>query len=263
MTETIATGRDPENDTWIRRFHRVPEAGLRLVCFPHAGGSASFYFPVSNALRRSASLAGRVEVLAVQYPGRQDRRNDPPITDLGELADRVTEALGPYADRPLAFFGHSMGATIAFETARRLEAKGSGPVAVVASGRRAPSRHRAESVHRRDDAGVIAELRALSGTDASLLEDEELLRMFLPAVRADYTAIETYRGEPGATLACPITVFTGDADPHVTLDEAEAWRAHTTGAFELRVFEGGHFYLTSSPALTIERLGEVLAQHAP
>ncbi|MCP2342747.1 thioesterase II family protein [Actinomadura rupiterrae] len=261
MTETIAIGRGSESDTWIRRFHPAPDAALRLVCFPHAGGSASFYFPVSNALRRSASLAGRVEVLAVQYPGRQDRRTDPPITDLNELADHVARALAPHADRPLMFFGHSMGASIAFETARRLEAKGSAPVAVVASGRRAPSRHRAESVHRRDDAGVIAELRALSGTDPSLLEDEELLRLFLPAVRADYTAIETYRAEPDATVSCPITVFTGDADPHVTLDEAEAWRGHTTGAFELRVFEGGHFYLSTSPALTIERLSEILQRH--
>ncbi|MFD0685022.1 thioesterase II family protein [Actinomadura fibrosa] len=258
MTETVATGRDTAADAWLRCFHPVPGAALRLVCFPHAGGSASFYFPVSTALRRSPALAKRVEVLAVQYPGRQDRRAEPPVTDIAVLADRAAAALRTRADAPMVFFGHSMGATLAFEVARRLDPQ---PAALVVSGRRAPSTTRVESVHRRDDAGVIAELRALSGTDASLLEDEELLRLFLPAVRADYTAIETYRGELGATVGCPLTVFVGDSDPHVALDEARAWSTHTTGEFAMHVFEGGHFYLTASPALTIERLSEVLANH--
>ncbi|GAB3678064.1 alpha/beta fold hydrolase [Actinocorallia lasiicapitis] len=247
-----------ESDTWIRRFHPVPEAAVRLVCFPHAGGSATYYFPVSAALSRSADLAQKVEVLAVQYPGRQDRRQEPPFTDLGLLADAVHEALRPRQDDRLVFFGHSMGASLAFEVARRLARP---PVALVASGRRAPSRHRAESVHLRDEEGVIAELKRLSGTDPSLLQDDELLRLFLPAIRADYQAIETYRCPPGTTVACPVTVFVGDSDPHVTLEEAGAWAGHTTGGFGLEVFEGGHFYLSAKPADTIERLSAVLRAH--
>lgn len=247
-----------ESDTWIRRFHPVPEAAVRLVCFPHAGGSATYYFPVSSALGRSADLAQKVEVLAVQYPGRQDRRHEPPVTDLGLLADAVHEALSPRQDDRLVFFGHSMGASLAFEVARRMERP---PVALVASGRRAPSRRRDETVHRRDDDGVVAELKRLSGTDPSLLQDDELLRVFLPAIRADYRAIETYRCPPGATVPCPVTVFVGDSDPHVTMDEAQAWAGHTTGGFEMEVFEGGHFYLSARPAAVIERLSEVLRAH--
>jgi surfactin synthase thioesterase subunit len=248
MAEIAVTG--PEADTWLKCFRRVPDARLRLVCFPHAGGSASFYLPVSIA------LAGRgVEVLAVQYPGRQSRRDEEPITDLRRLADMVADALRPRAAERLAFFGHSMGATLAFEVARRMERP---PVALVASGRRAPSRRRAESVHRLDDPGLLAELRRLGGTDTSLLEDEGMRALFLPAVRADYQAIETYECDLDATVDSPLTVFVGDNDPRVTLDEARAWSEHTTGAFDLRLFKGGHFYLAESTAETIDRLAEVL-----
>ncbi|MFD2767487.1 thioesterase II family protein [Micromonospora eburnea] len=227
-----------EESLWIRCFHQCPQADVRLVCLPHAGGSASYFFPMSHALTPA------VEVLSVQYPGRQDRRFEPCIEDLGELADRVFEAVRGLADRPLALFGHSMGAALAFEVAVRLETKlGVSPQHVIVSGRRAPSVFRTEQVHLRDDAGIIAELRDLSGTSNDMLDDTDILRMILPAIRADYRAIETYRGRPGATVSAPITVLTGDTDPRVTLADAHEWRSHTTGASEVLVFPGGHFYL--------------------
>ncbi|WFB10962.1 alpha/beta fold hydrolase [Streptomyces sp. LX-29] len=215
---------------------------VRLVCLPHAGGSASFYHPFSRL------LPSAVEMLAIQYPGRQDRRLEPCIVDLRELADRVLEELRPYIGQPLALFGHSMGATLAFEVARRLEEQDTPPTHLFVSGRRAPSRSRHEDVHLRDDAGLIAELAELSGTDTRLLEDEEMRRMVLPALRGDYTAAETYVYQPGPPLACPVTMITGDADPRVDRDEAEAWEKHTTGPFELLTFPGGHFYLSDQRA---------------
>jgi len=239
------------SDTWIRRFHPAGRPLTRVVCLPHAGGSASFWYPLS------AALAGRFDVLGVQYPGRQDRRAEPPIADLGTLADRITDALESSAAAddatPLVLFGHSMGAILAFEVARRLRVP---PAALIASGRRAPDRRRVERVHRLDDAALIAELRSLSGTDASLLDDEEVLRMVLPALRADYRAIETWRVTPGNPLTCPITVLIGDADPKVTLDEATSWRDHTTGTFALHTFTGGHFYLTEHQAAVTERIAD-------
>ncbi|QFQ97796.1 thioesterase [Streptomyces phaeolivaceus] len=224
-------------DPWIRRFQAAPDAPVRLVCLPHAGGSAALYVPFARALSPLA------DVLAIQYPGRQDRRVEPGITRLDHLADLVADALAPWADRPLVVFGHSMGALLGYEVTARLESAGTPPRALIASGRRAPSRHRAESVHLRTDEGVVAELRRLGGVDPTFLDDPELRAMILPSVRTDYEAIETYRHPPRPPLSTPLTVLTGDMDPQVTPDEARAWARHTTGTFTLRTFTGGHFYL--------------------
>ncbi|MEV6774785.1 thioesterase II family protein [Streptomyces syringium] len=244
----------PVDDTlWCRNFRPAPDAPVRLVCFPHAGGSASFYLPVASALTPDA------DVLAIQYPGRQDRRREPCVDDIATLAEQVHTALAGWLDRPVVFFGHSMGALVAFEVARRMERDGQGPARLVASGRRAPSRYRDENVHRRDDDGIVAELREMSGTDTRVLGDEEMLRMVLPAIRADYRAVETYRSEPGASVRCPVTVMVGDDDPRTSLDEAEDWKGHTTGAFDMQVHTGGHFYLSSQAPAVIKALRGHLA----
>ena len=244
------TSIDTRTATWLRRYHESPAAGT-LVCLPHAGGSASFFFPVSKALH------GVYDVLAVQYPGRQDRRAEPCLPTVEELADHIAPLLRPVAERgPLALFGHSMGATLGFEVALRLEASGLVPSALFASGRRAPSRHRDERVHERDDDGLLAEVRALSGTDDGLLGDDDVVAMILPALRADYRAAETYRCRPGPPLRCPITALVGADDPKVTVDEALSWRDHTTASFTHRVFPGGHFYLVSSATEVIGVLAD-------
>jgi pyochelin biosynthetic protein PchC len=227
-----------DNRLWVRRFHPAPEAGTRLVCLPHAGGAATYYLPLS------AALAPDIETLAVQYPGRQDRHNEPCVDSLPELARQVVPQLLLWTDRPLALFGHSMGASLAFEVAWLLEHEhGVTPAALFASGRRAPSRHRDESVHLRGDDELIRDVHELSGTDSQLLEDAEMLRMVLPAIRSDYKAAETYRYVPGPDLSCPVTALIGDDDPRVTVEEARSWAAHTTGTFALKVYGGGHFYL--------------------
>ena len=227
----------PADAQWFRRYRPSPDATARLVCLPHAGGSAPFFHPVA------AALSPAVDVVAVQYPGRQDRRSEPALTDVRDLADRIQAIMLRQPHLPTTFFGHSLGSIIAFETIRRLEAGGYEPVHLFASGRRAPSARRDESVHLRDDDGILAEIRGLDGTASSLLDDADLMRATLPALRADYTAAESYRCDPGATVDCPVTVLTGDSDPRTTLAEANAWAGHTTGPSTIRVFTGGHFFL--------------------
>jgi surfactin synthase thioesterase subunit len=242
-----------DNGLWVRRFHPTPDAPVRLACLPHAGGSASYYFPVS------AALAPHAEVLAVQYPGRQDRRHEPCVDNIQELAEQVFAALSPWTDRPLALFGHSMGASLAFEVARLLEHRaGVVPAALFASGRRAPSRHRDENVHAQGDQRLIQEIQRLSGTEARLLDDPEVLRMALPALRSDYKAAETYRYAPGPDLSCPVTAFVGDADPKASVEEAADWALHTTGSFELKVYGGGHFFLNDHAPSVIAEIAERL-----
>ncbi|MEU1666842.1 alpha/beta fold hydrolase [Streptomyces sparsogenes] len=248
-------------EAWIRRYEKSPDSAVRLVCLPYAGGSASYFFPVAKA------LAPLIEVLAIQYPGRQDRHREPCIDDIGKLADAIVGALedlggqegpGGLNDKPLALFGHSMGATLSYEVALRLEERGVKPVRLFVSGRRAPSRVREESVHVRDDAGVLRELRLLNGTSGEVLENEELLRMALPAIRSDYRAIESYRCEPGRRISCPITALTGDADPRATLDEVRDWANHTTGEMDLTVLSGGHFFLNDHVPHVLKMISERL-----
>ncbi|MFJ5222672.1 thioesterase II family protein [Streptomyces sp. NPDC088400] len=235
--------KDDASTDWIRRYHPSGASTARLICFPHAGGSASFFHPVS------VRFSPGIDVIALQYPGRQDRRREPCIEDIGALADALAKEIQTLSDKPTVFFGHSMGSVLAFETALRLERQNANPPrAVIASGRRGPSTRRDEQVHKRDDNGIISELRLLNGTDSAVFGDDELLRMALPAIRGDYTAIETYACEPDRRVRCPITVLTGDSDPRTTLDEADAWREHTEGAFRVKVFPGGHFFLADHQA---------------
>ncbi|ATL31278.1 thioesterase II family protein [Streptomyces formicae] len=258
--------RAAETDAWIRSFHASAEAadgdasgGVRLVCLPHAGGSASYFHPFS------AALSPHVDTFAVQYPGRQDRRAEPLVETVPELAERIFDVLEEWADdRPLALFGHSMGATLAFEVAVRMEERlGTSPAALFLSGRRAPSHFRTERVHTRDDEGILAELAAQGGTDMRLLRDPDVQAMVLPTVRNDYRAIETHRADPDAAVSCPVTVLTGDKDGKVTATEAAAWERHSRGAFALRTFPGGHFFLDDHRESVADLVRTALAGLSP
>ncbi|MEU7757192.1 alpha/beta fold hydrolase [Micromonospora sp. NPDC049171] len=250
------TGRDQaERERWIRRFHPAPGA-TRLLCLPHAGGSSSFFFPLATA------VAGKLNVQAVQYPGRQDRRSEPPLTSIDALADALFHVLDPDDDSPLAIFGHSMGAVVGFELARRLSAAGRPPTALFASGRGSPLLSSGGTVHTLGDAGLLAELRRLNGAELAPLEDQEILQMIIPALRADFRAVETYRPAAAPPLTCPVIAMVGDADPRVTVAQADAWSETTDGRFELLVHPGGHFYLAARKEAVVAQILERLRAEA-
>lgn len=243
------TGSRTYDGQWVHRFHPNDASDFRLVCFPHAGGAASYFHGLSEA------LAPVLDTLVVQYPGRQDRRAEGCVENLAELAGLTYAALRRAEDgRPLVFFGHSMGSVLAFEVARRYQDDaGAPPVHLVASGYPPPSLLRGGTVHRRDDAGLVEELLLVGGTDPVYLDNAHLRAAILAAVRGDYTAIETHPRTRGV-LDCPITMLVGTDDPHTTLAEAESWREHTSAEFGLHVFQGGHFYLDEHGAAVNEIL---------
>ncbi|MFF4735079.1 thioesterase II family protein [Streptomyces sp. NPDC001262] len=240
---------------WFRTFAPRPAAETRLFCFPHAGGAAS-------AFRGwAAGLPASVEVTAVQYPGRQDRYDEDPAPDMATLVADITEAIVPLVDRPVAFFGHSMGATVAYEVARALPRElRPALVRFFASARRAPDACRPLDPGFRGDDGIVRYIRALGGSGAALLADPELLEVALPALRGDFGLIETYRHVPGAPLICPVTAVVGADDSHNAPADVQRWARYTTSAFELRVLPGGHFYTETA---TEELLGLLAGRLAP
>ncbi|MBM7173156.1 thioesterase [Streptomyces sp. G44] len=250
------------NRTWFRRFTAAKGDGPLLVCFPHAGGSAAAYVELARA------LSAEFDVVSVQYPGRQDRFAEAPFTALGPLVEAVAGELadGPARDhgRPYALFGHSMGALVAFETARLLVRDGlPAPMRLFLSGRGGPLCHSGDVDKPWDDAEVLADLHRLGGTDRTMLEDPDVLEMVLPALRADYRAVATYRWTGGEPLAVPVTALIGDRDPMVTVGEAQMWGEHTSGDFALKVFGGGHFYLTDRIGQVAAAVGEGLLAGTP
>ncbi len=235
-----------ERNLWFRKFGTDTQGAARagepfeLVCFPHAGGSASYWRGLA------VELADDADVLAVQYPGRQDRYREPAVADLHRLADLIAGVLGGSGGRPRVLLGHSMGASLAYEVAVRLSrTPGGGPDLLIVSARRAPSAPEPGWGWVGDDAALVARVRALGGTDAAFLDDPELRELVLPALRGDYRALATYRGTPGRPLSCPVLALAADGDPEAPVRQVEAWQGHTSGDFRLRVFEGGHFYLSS------------------
>ncbi|MDJ0383711.1 alpha/beta fold hydrolase [Streptomyces sp. G-G2] len=224
---------------YLVRYNSPAAPALRLVCFPHAGGGASFFRGWSRHLDPS------VEVLAVQYPGRESRFTEPLVPTMAPLADGVSKEL--LAEPPVrtALFGHSMGAMVAYETLLRLEAEGATHVArLCASGRAldAPPVGASEIT----DSELIASVKALGGPNAQVWDDPDLCEILLPIIRNDYRLIDDYQRVPDAPLLrAEVLALSGDADPRITPDRAALWATATKGPFSSEVFEGAHFYLTA------------------
>ncbi|RJO73464.1 thioesterase [Nocardia panacis] len=235
MSTTIGAG------TWLRVLREVATPRDQLVCFPPAGASVHAYRDLARRFGPGIAVA------AVQYPGRQDRLGEQPVPDIAILAEHVAgEILSQGSVERLALFGHSMGATVAFETARRLERAGQSVTRLFVSGRIAPPVHHTGRLHLGSDAALIGDLERLANDPAtvSILRDEpSLAELVLPAVRADYQAVETYVYQEGSPLRCPISALVSTEDPTVTEAQTRDWSEHTAAEFDLRTFPGRHFYL--------------------
>jgi medium-chain acyl-[acyl-carrier-protein] hydrolase len=171
-----------------------------------------------------------------------------PFDDFGALVTAIADAITPHLDRPFAFFGHSMGALIAFELTRLLRRTNQPqPVALYVSGARAPQfRLNHKPGPDPSDSELLDQLRRLEGTPAELLASPEVLQLLLPALRADTTAYRNYVYHPDVPLACPIFAYGGAGDENINRDHLEAWQEQTTSSFKLQILPGGHFFLRTA-----------------
>jgi len=232
-------GKDP----WIKPLRGAAEPRARVLFLPHAGGAASFYAPFAWR------FPDGYDVAAVQYPGRQERFGEPFVTTVEGLAERLLPSLRRWAAEPvpLVLVGHSMGASVAFESVLRLGSdRLTARCRLVVSGRAAPSAGR-ETPAFDSDQDLVDHLARLGGTDAAIFSSPDLMELVLPAVRSDYRAVARYRPVPEAVVDAPVLCLTGDGDPQVTPEEAAAWKSHTTAGFRLEILPGGHFFLTDHP----------------
>jgi medium-chain acyl-[acyl-carrier-protein] hydrolase len=226
---------------WVVHPRAVLLPRVRLICFPHGGGSASTfnYWP--------RELPEDVEVCAIQLPGRGRRLFEAPPASIHQIIEALLDAFNPFRT-PIALFGHSFGALVAFEFARQLQSKTIPPVHLFVSGQFAPQLpHPDFPIRDLPDREFIAEVRLrYKGLPEEILRDDKMMGLLLPALRADFTMKETYQYVEGPRLGCPISALGGCQDRSVTTTDLVAWCDQTYRAFNFKMFPGGHFFVESA-----------------
>lgn len=240
-------------DRWLRARKPLGRPMLRLLCLPYAGSGATIYHQWSDG------LPADVEVRAAQLPGRQDLWSEPPHKSVASIVQGLVKALAALPPAPLVIYGHSFGTVIGFELALALSAAGAPPRAFIAAARGAANRpSRLPVIHALPDPAFKEELAARYGMSRALLADAELMAMVMPSLRADFTALETYRATPGQELAVPIHVLHGQKDQLVHPEDLAAWRELTTAPSTLHEIDAGHFFVDTHRAWVLSRVAEVL-----
>ncbi|MCB4208799.1 thioesterase II family protein [Arthrobacter sp. UM1] len=237
----------------LRRFHEGPRDGNRIVLFPFAGGNASSFF------RFSELLAEEYDVWVVQYPGRLDRWDDTLPESVAALAREVVDAVDWSDSRPVSFFGHSMGAVVAFEATRMAELRGFGVASLVASAS-APPQMAGERVARHlDDLASVRALEQLADLPSGALEGDATRDFLLKPLRADCRILSDYRPDDGVSVSANLLLAGGSADEDLEVSSLMGWSRLTRGTVTVKVFEGDHFYLWKNLASLVSWLGRELA----
>ena len=236
--------------SWIVKPRPRPDAKLKLVCLPFAGGGSSSFRSWTPL------LPAQVELLTVEIPGRGQRLSETLRTKIEALIPDIANALQKELDRPFALFGHSMGTLLGFELAHYLRVHfHKEPAYLFFSGRGAPGQPSTEEpIHQLPKDDFVRRIREYNGTPKEVLEHQELMDLMIPILRADFEVCETYSYTQHPPFNCPLTAFGGLQDSGAPKSNMQAWKEHTTGTFNLRMFPGGHFFIMEHTQTLIQSL---------
>jgi medium-chain acyl-[acyl-carrier-protein] hydrolase len=224
---------------WLVPFSSAPDAQVRLVCIPHAGGGAVTFHPWSKLLRPE------VDVYAAQLPGRESRLREEPVRTLAEIVEPLTVAISALVDRPVVIFGHSLGALLAFEVVQRLCQNPRTRIAgLIVSGRPAPHvSSRSPRLAHLPPREIVLRVAELYGNiPAALAEEPEFVTMLGKVLQSDLEVLERYHPTGRTPVPCPIAAYGGADDALVSRAELDEWRQYTGGNFQCDQLPGDHFY---------------------
>ena len=241
------------SNSWLTQRIKNPQARLRLFCYPHAGGGASSFNPWR------AHLPSTVELCPLEPPGRWTRHAEPPLRRIDELVESFISELRGLLDLPYVLFGHSVGGFAMFEAAHRLATLGASPRHLIVAAREAPQFPLVHRMQHLPEDELIATLGEVYGAARmSAMADPEIRALFLPALRADLEALETYDGANKGPIAAPLSAFYGRSDPTFDESRVQGWNAHTTAPFEAMVLEGDHFFVHAAESGFLNHLRAIL-----
>jgi medium-chain acyl-[acyl-carrier-protein] hydrolase len=255
-TAVSAMNRHFAEEIWVKRLKPRPEAKIRLFCFPYVGGGASLFRTWPD------DIPAHVEVCSIQLPGREDRLMDPLFTSLTALVETLVAVFTAFLDKPFSFFGHSLGALIAFELACELRRQqGLNPGYLFVSGCAAPHIEDPDPpISGLSDVMFIEELRRLNGTPDVVLQNTALMELLLPMLRADFALYETYHYTADMRLSCPISAFGGLDDRQISIDHIAQWSEYSLEQFTIRMFPGDHFFVHSAQRSVLDAIASDLTQ---
>lgn len=248
----------PSASNWVVFPKPNPKARFRLFCFPYAGAGPVVYRSWVD------SLPHHWELISLLYPGRESRLRETPFVSFRPLLGAMLVEIAPYLDRPFAFYGHSLGGLIAFGLARALRSQSAmAPIHLFISSRRAahlPDPH--PPIHGLSDAAFAEEVQQRYNNIPTVIrQDPELLALFLPILKADFSILETYQYTPGPAFDFPISAYGGLQDPTVSQEELAAWQQHTSQGFSLQMFPGDHFFIQSQREPLLQAILKELLIH--
>lgn len=240
-------------NSWFIKQKPNKKADLRLICFPYAGGSASTYMSWAN------SLPENVELVIIQAPGRGIRIAEQAFSNMYSLVNELISVIPSVLDKPYILFGHSMGSRVAFELMHQLKVvKQPLPLHFIASGSRGPHiKATNKPIYQFSDDDFINELKILNGTPQAVLDNKELMEMFLPLLRADFEVSDTYCYQGNGKFDCPISVLTGE-DDDISIDDLNAWGKWFESELELYSIAGDHFFIDSHKEAVLNKVNMII-----